>query len=52
MTGPVGLPPTRFDYTAPAVAVAALGPVHLIGIGGAGMSGIARICLLYTSRCV
>ena len=43
MTGPVGLPPTRFDYTAPAVAVAALGPVHLIGIGGAGMSGIARM---------
>ncbi len=32
-------------WTAPVPAVAALGTVHFVGIGGAGMSGIARILL-------
>jgi UDP-N-acetylmuramate--alanine ligase len=39
----VTLPRTRFDFTAPVPDVAELGAVHLVGIGGAGMSGIARI---------
>ena len=29
-----------------------IGIIHFIGIGGIGMSGIAEVCLLYTSRCV
>lgn len=37
------LPRTRFDYTAAPRPVAELGAVHLVGIGGAGMSGIARM---------
>lgn len=45
MTLSSGLPPTRFDYAAPVPAIAALGAVHLIGIGGAGMSAIARMLL-------
>lgn len=43
MTLSAGLPATRFDYTAPLPAVADLGAIHLVGIGGAGMSGIARM---------
>jgi hypothetical protein len=45
MTLSSGLPPTRFDYAAPVPPIAALGAVHLIGIGGAGMSAIARMLL-------
>ena len=41
----VGLPPTRYDYRAPVQAAAQLGAVHIVGIGGAGMSGIARMLL-------
>jgi UDP-N-acetylmuramate--alanine ligase len=43
MTLASGLPPTRFDYTAVVPAVATLGAVHLVGVGGAGMSAIARM---------
>ena len=39
------MPPTRFDYAAPVPPIAELGAVHLIGIGGAGMSAIARMLL-------
>ena len=35
----------RFDVTAPAVPLADLGHVHLIAIGGAGMSAVARLLL-------
>ena len=45
MTLSSGLPPTRFDYAAPVPPIAELGAVHLIGIGGAGMSAIARMLL-------
>ncbi len=40
---PVGLPPTRFDYGTTPPDVDRLGAVHIVGIGGAGMSGIARM---------
>jgi len=43
MTLASGLPPTRFDYAAAVPDVAALGAVHLVGVGGAGMSAIARM---------
>ena len=33
----------RFDLTAPVPPADELGPVHFLGIGGIGMSGIARI---------
>jgi UDP-N-acetylmuramate--alanine ligase len=39
-----GVPP-RFDFTDPVPAVEALGRVHLIAIGGAGMSAVARLLL-------
>ncbi len=39
------LPPTRFDFTADVAPAASLGRVHFIAIGGAGMSGVARIML-------
>ena len=39
------LPQTRFDFLAPVPAAADLGRVHFIAIGGAGMSGVARIML-------
>jgi len=35
----------RFDFTVPAPALADLGRVHLIAIGGAGMSAVARLLL-------
>ncbi len=35
----------RFDFTTPVPPVADLGPVHFIAIGGAGMSGVARMFL-------
>ena len=35
----------RFDFTAPVPAAATLGRVHFIAIGGAGMSGVARVML-------
>lgn len=35
----------RFDFGTPARELASLGRVHFIGIGGAGMSGVARIML-------
>lgn len=38
-------PSPRFDVTAPALALADLGHVHLIAIGGAGMSAVARLLL-------
>lgn len=37
--------PTRFDPDAPLPAVSDLGRVHLIAIGGAGMSAVARLML-------
>lgn len=36
---------TRYDFTAAVPAAADLGRVHFIAIGGAGMSGIARVML-------
>ena len=36
---------TRFDFTAPVPSIADLGRVHLIAIGGAGMSAVARLLL-------
>jgi len=35
----------RFDFTADVPAASALGAVHFIAIGGAGMSGVARVML-------
>lgn len=35
----------RFDYEAPVPALADLGRVHVIAIGGAGMSAVARLLL-------
>ena len=35
----------RFDFTAEVPAVGSLGSVHFIAIGGAGMSGVARVML-------
>lgn len=34
---------TRFDVTAPVVPMSELGRVHIIAIGGAGMSAVARL---------
>lgn len=39
------LPPTRFDFLADVPDVDDLGRVHFVAIGGAGMSGVARIML-------
>ena len=39
------LPQTRFDFLAPVPPAADLGRVHFVAIGGAGMSGVARIML-------
>lgn len=39
------LPATRFDYHAPVSADSDLGVVHFVAIGGAGMSGVARVML-------
>ncbi|MGZ4696122.1 MAG: UDP-N-acetylmuramate--L-alanine ligase [Oryzihumus sp.] len=36
---------SRFDFTDPVPAAADLGRVHFIAIGGAGMSGVARVML-------
>ena len=36
---------SRFDFTAEVPAAASLGSVHFIAIGGAGMSGVARVML-------
>lgn len=38
-------PTPRFDVTAPVPTLAELGRVHLIAIGGAGMSAVARLLL-------
>ena len=35
----------RFDFTADVPAASSLGSVHFIAIGGAGMSGVARVML-------
>src|SRR5674476_330062 len=35
----------RFDFTADVPAARSLGSVHFIAIGGAGMSGVARVML-------
>jgi UDP-N-acetylmuramate--alanine ligase len=35
----------RFDFTAQVPAASSLGSVHFIAIGGAGMSGVARVML-------
>jgi UDP-N-acetylmuramate--alanine ligase len=35
----------RFDFTAQVPAASSLGAVHFIAIGGAGMSGVARVML-------
>jgi UDP-N-acetylmuramate--alanine ligase len=40
----------RFDFRAPVPALEDLGAVHFIAIGGAGMSGVARIMLARGSR--
>ncbi len=39
------LPTSRFDFRAEVPPARSLGHVHLIAIGGAGMSGVARIML-------
>ena len=39
------IPATRYDFTAPVVPLELLGRVHLIAIGGAGMSAVARLLL-------
>jgi UDP-N-acetylmuramate--alanine ligase len=39
------LPRTRFDFLAEVPAAEDLGRVHFVAIGGAGMSGVARIML-------
>ncbi|HEY8306895.1 MAG TPA: UDP-N-acetylmuramate--L-alanine ligase [Lapillicoccus sp.] len=39
------LPQTRFDFLAEVPAAEDLGRVHFVAIGGAGMSGVARILL-------
>ena len=39
------LPQTRFDFLADVPAAEDLGRVHFVAIGGAGMSGVARILL-------
>ncbi|QFG68141.1 UDP-N-acetylmuramate--L-alanine ligase [Ornithinimicrobium pratense] len=36
---------SRFDFTAPVPPAEQLGPVHLIAIGGSGVSGVARMFL-------
>ncbi|WP_131104171.1 UDP-N-acetylmuramate--L-alanine ligase [Ornithinimicrobium sufpigmenti] len=36
---------SRFDFTAPVPPAEELGPVHLIAIGGSGVSGVARMFL-------
>ncbi|MBE3074800.1 MAG: UDP-N-acetylmuramate--L-alanine ligase, partial [Actinobacteria bacterium] len=36
---------SRFDFTAQVPAASSLGSVHFIAIGGAGMSGVARVML-------
>ncbi|GMA18950.1 hypothetical protein GCM10025862_09710 [Arsenicicoccus piscis] len=44
--GPMsGLPATRFDFEGPVPSADELGRVHLIAIGGAGVSGVARLLL-------
>src|SRR5665647_1710864 len=35
----------RFDFTTEVPAASSLGSVHFIAIGGAGMSGVARVML-------
>lgn len=37
--------PTRFDFTADVPELAELGPVHLVAVGGIGMSALARLLL-------
>lgn len=37
------LPTSRFDYLAPVPSARDLGVVHFVAIGGAGMSGVARV---------
>ena len=37
--------PDRFDFRAPRVPLADLGATHLIAIGGAGMSAVARVLM-------
>lgn len=41
----MSLPTTRFDFLAEVPAAADLGRVHFVAIGGAGMSGVARVML-------
>ncbi len=38
---------TRFDFRAPVPALADLGRVHFVAIGGIGMSGVARLMLAH-----
>ena len=35
----------RFDFTTPVPPVTELGRVHLVAVGGAGMSAVARLLL-------
>lgn len=39
----VGLPPGRFDWSTPLPSPAELGRVHLLAVGGIGMSAVARL---------
>jgi UDP-N-acetylmuramate--alanine ligase len=41
----VSTPSTRFDFSADVPEATTLGRVHFIAIGGAGMSGVARVML-------
>ena len=36
---------SRFDFRTPVPELSELGAVHFIAIGGAGMSGVARVML-------
>src|SRR5690606_28311991 len=40
----------RFDFSLPVPPADELGPVHLIAIGGSGMSGVARMYLARGAR--
>ncbi|MGL4177331.1 MAG: UDP-N-acetylmuramate--L-alanine ligase [Dermatophilaceae bacterium] len=44
------LPETRYDFTAEVPSWRSLGAVHLIAVGGAGMSAVARLLLAHGVR--
>ncbi|MGL5861718.1 MAG: UDP-N-acetylmuramate--L-alanine ligase [Phycicoccus sp.] len=44
------LPDTRYDFVAPVPPWRSLGAVHLVAVGGAGMSAVARLFLAHGVR--